>query len=279
MMPPSLARPAAVPAPWRWRKVLAAGWAFGALALIPRCWRCWKTGRVLLPDGKPAAHASVVLTHSEGDRSSIQVMLWGRGSAVRVEARNATPVRADEGGKFTLPMAAPETAVVLCHEQGLLTTRVGQIVATPDVRIHAWGVVEGKLTHQWTTPRWPADQPVAVPDPATLRLLVLGQRGHRQGGEFPPRPGAARRRPPQRLEGRGGAIATVVRDARDGESGEVTHADCIGAGTTVTGRVRLDNDRELDWQNDLGVALLKTSSRKAWPRRRAPRTTSCIAVI
>jgi beta-lactamase regulating signal transducer with metallopeptidase domain len=217
-------------------------------------------GQVLLPDGKPAAHASVILTHGEGERTNVMVSLWGRGTIMRVETRNATPVHADGDGKFTLPMAAPETPVLVYHAQGLVTTTVSEIVGKPEVRLKPWGVVEGKLLVNGQ-PR--AGQRINLTPAHVERRYDLwyapntetDKDGNFRIDQAPP--GEGRLTVSRMVEGqspRSYETPVMVK------SGDVTHADCIGNGPTVTGRVRLDKaDAELDWRKDLGTALLKTS--------------------
>jgi hypothetical protein len=213
-------------------------------------------GRVLLPDGQPAVRASVILTNTEGERSWIQIIHFSD-TNLQVEGRNATAVRTETDGRYALPMAAPDAAVLLIHTKGFLSTTFGQLTQTPEVRLAPWGIVEGMFTVNGEAragqrmnlqPRFSAksyslyfsiDHETDREGRFRFALAPVGpcilSATRNSSGEWPR------------------SWRTLV----DVKSGETTHADCAGAGRTVAGRVQLSvPDAALDWEKDLGTALL-----------------------
>lgn len=215
-------------------------------------------GQVLLPDGTPAAKASVILTRTDGEHSSINLQFFGGEDGLRIMTRNATAVHADGDGKFTLPAAAPETPVLIYHKKGSLATTVAQLAASP-ARLLPWGTVEGKLVVNGQ-PRGGYRiglSPRYTPRPYDLWFGPLIETDKAGNFKFYPAPvgecviAATQSVPGQRA--RSWETRVTV------QSGGITHADCVGEGPSVTGRVQLSKlDGGFDWQKDFESALLTT---------------------
>ncbi|MDB6019134.1 MAG: hypothetical protein JWR19_3623 [Pedosphaera sp.] len=97
-------------------------------------------GRVLLPNGKPAADA--------------QVALQVRGKYLALAKASFSPSGAREeglivntgpGGEFTLPMYDGATAVVALNEEGFAKVTLAGLKAAPQITLQAWGRIEGTL--------------------------------------------------------------------------------------------------------------------------------------
>jgi len=95
-------------------------------------------GVVLLPDGEPAANATVFLCTP---RAGVII----DGPAHVDSGLNTTTCRAqtDEAGKFSLPAATDPQGLVVIHHQGYAQLSLSDFEAT--VTLQAWGRVEGML--------------------------------------------------------------------------------------------------------------------------------------
>jgi hypothetical protein len=97
-------------------------------------------GVVVLPGGKPAANADVAL-QVEGKYLGL-----GKGAFAPGNLREeGLLVSAGADGSFTLPMYKGAKSVVALNEEGYAQVSLGQLKASPQIRLQKWGQVEGVL--------------------------------------------------------------------------------------------------------------------------------------
>lgn len=97
-------------------------------------------GIVLLPNGKPAAGAEVALK-IQGD--FIQL---GRATFRAYQAREAgRVVNTTADGHFTLPGDARAQTVLALNDQGFVEVSVDRLKSSPEIKLRAWGRLEGVL--------------------------------------------------------------------------------------------------------------------------------------
>lgn len=95
-------------------------------------------GRALLPDGAPAAGAEVVLcTASAG--------AYIRNGVNEPRTGNAPTVQTDAEGRFSFPPQGDAYLIAVIHEQGYGQVRQEQFEQAAEVKLEAWGRIEGRV--------------------------------------------------------------------------------------------------------------------------------------
>ncbi|MEP6669764.1 MAG: carboxypeptidase regulatory-like domain-containing protein [Chthoniobacter sp.] len=225
-------------------------------------------GKVLLPGGQPAARASVIITNPAGQRSYINVSTFLK-SKMRVEPRDAKTLHADAEGAFALPEIAPETTVIFIHDQGFLAITAGQLQGMTEVKLGAWGVVEGThaVNGQPRAGQRLQLQSLSGQRPYDLSFTIDVKTDADGHFRFAPAPiGPCLIYATQPSKGQWPQSYATPVEVKEG--GEITHLDVTGHGVTVTGRVRLSSpEAEVDWTKDITTALLSQdeNERNAWP--------------
>ncbi len=106
-------------------------------------------GRVLTPDGKPAAGATVALGLAQKD------IVW-EGGKIRGDGeplpdkpgdrwRRPTFVKTDDDGRFHLPMEYDPAAVLIVHESGVRELAYDVWQKSPEVTLQPWGSIAGQV--------------------------------------------------------------------------------------------------------------------------------------
>ncbi|MGD0815574.1 MAG: hypothetical protein ABSA83_18430 [Verrucomicrobiota bacterium] len=97
-------------------------------------------GVVLLPGGKPAANADVALQVEN------KYLALGKGVFAAGNLREeGLLVSAGADGSFTLPMYERAASVIALNEEGYAQVSLGQLKASPQIRLQKWGRIEGTL--------------------------------------------------------------------------------------------------------------------------------------
>ena len=110
------------------------------------------TARVLLPDGKPAAGATVALAMVQREATLEHGMLRHADDPLpeKDSERWRWPrfVKADAEGRFQLPAENdPTAAVLMVHERGIRETTLAELKPDMDVKLQAWARLAGRV--QW----------------------------------------------------------------------------------------------------------------------------------
>ncbi len=240
------------------------------------------SGLVLLPDGSPAAAATLVIVE-KGDSAYLD-----QSGQVRGSGGSSDLVRSDAQGRFEFtPKLAPEK-IFVSHESGFGEAKVADVLQGGKITLQKWGGVKGLMRV--------GDQPGTD---ETLRLqsnseMVMDSDGNGRAAGFSfslkADPDAAgnfifEKVPPgeHRL-----ALEYHFKDDRDGNSawshgqlvavkpGETATATLGGTGRRVTGRVKIlgGDASDVDWKQDVhrlvlvlpGDAVQPTNNRAAQPQ-------------
>ena len=120
-------------------------------------------GRVLQPDGKPAAGATVALGLVQRDIRVENGKIWGSDKALPDHPsdrwRLPSFVKTDAEGRFQLPTETSVAAVLVVHESGVRELTYSDFQKSPELKLQGWGRVEGRVL--WK------DKP-GVDEPVTL---------------------------------------------------------------------------------------------------------------
>lgn len=206
-------------------------------------------GRVLLPDGTPAAGATVALAlpgHgvrlAEGKLVGAMEHADPRADDKRLELTSRPLfVTADAEGRFRLPTELLPAVVYAVHDAGIAEVPQEELVRTPDIRLAAWGAIEGRAF--WI------DRPGAN-EKLYLRMLreaagfaevcslevpfVTDADGRFRAEKLPPWRGLLSRQG----ESRGGDSFIFPHQAVDIAAGQPTVVEFGGRGRTVVGRLQ-----------------------------------------
>ena len=111
------------------------------------------TGRVLTPDGKPAANAVLALAMVQRDAVIEGGALRGFGQPEPEKPgdRWRRPVFAptDNEGRFRVPNLADATAAVLiAHDSGVREIRFSEFEKAPEIKLGRWGRIDGRVLWQ-----------------------------------------------------------------------------------------------------------------------------------
>jgi beta-lactamase regulating signal transducer with metallopeptidase domain len=109
-------------------------------------------GRVLTPDGKPAAGAMVALALPQ------QEIVWEEGKLRGADLplpekpgdrwRRPRLFKADAEGRFRLPTEIEPAAVLVIHDSGVLEMSYAAWKESPDVKLQKWGSIAGQVLWQ-----------------------------------------------------------------------------------------------------------------------------------
>jgi biopolymer transport protein ExbD len=107
-------------------------------------------GRVLTPDGRPAAGATVALAMVQRDAviEGGKLRHFGEAKPAKLGDQWRRPifVYADADGRFQLPEENEETAAVLIvHEAGVRELALSEFKRSPEVTLQPWGRLEGRV--------------------------------------------------------------------------------------------------------------------------------------
>ncbi len=120
-------------------------------------------GRVLQPDGKPAAGATIALGLVQRDIRLENGRIWGsdkpRPDHPSDRWRLPTIVKTDAEGRFQLPTETSVAAVLVVHDSGVRELAYSDFKKSPELTLQGWGRVEGRVL--WK------DKP-GVDEPVTL---------------------------------------------------------------------------------------------------------------
>jgi RNA polymerase sigma factor (sigma-70 family) len=127
------------------------------------------TGLVLLPNGKPAANADVLLCTSLAG-----VTLAGPAQVQTGINTTTYRTRTDSDGKFSVSPATEPQGLIIVHDQGYAEVSTNELASPVKVTLKPWGRLEGKLILD-SQPA--ANQPVM----AANEILRYGETGQRFG--------------------------------------------------------------------------------------------------
>lgn len=106
-------------------------------------------GRVLQPDGQPAAAATIALSMPQRDA------VWEDGKLRHADEplpqkpsdrwRLPIFVRTDAEGRFTLPTEPEAAAVLIVHDSGVRELAYDDFQKSPEVKLQGWGRIEGRV--------------------------------------------------------------------------------------------------------------------------------------
>ena len=208
-------------------------------------------GVVLLPDGEPAAKATVLLCTP---RAGVSI----DGPAHVQSGINTTTYRAqtDEAGKFSLPVAVAPQGIVVVHDQGYAEIPLADLAAAGCVTLQPWGRVEGKLT---LDSRPAANERVAIVK-QVLRYTESGQRFNFVDLHLEATTDAAGvfsfdKVPPGqyrvfRMELQGRIMVSSHDTLADVTAGAVTEVALGGAGKSIAGKAILSGTASpIHWQS------------------------------
>ena len=97
------------------------------------------SGKVLLPDGRPASGAQFWISLDQLGGEVICTSpnsYWGP---------HLIKMQADNGGNFTLPQVPEEHPVLFTHSDGYVKTSLAEIARHPEIHLRPWSSVEGLL--------------------------------------------------------------------------------------------------------------------------------------
>jgi RNA polymerase sigma factor (sigma-70 family) len=212
-------------------------------------------GRVLTPDGSPAAGAVVV---SSSVRARARMEVGGQLDLVKSSAAHALT---DPAGRFTLPDAAEAERIIVAHTAGYAEIVRQQFADSLLIALRPWGRIEGTLkigsrpgggkeiwVHDWSR---------SLSSSLSLTLTVMtDSAGHFAVENVPPGEwhiGRMLRLP----NGRGTPTQLQPLDV---QAGRTTWVDLGGKGWRVVGRVRpIGFTEPVNWQRD-GPSLASKSA-------------------
>ena len=119
-------------------------------------------GKVLLPDGKPAAGAAVILTDSKYG------MLIRNGHLQSQSFETSTMARTNDDGRYQFPSQSGPMRAIVLHDAGWAEIRTDGIASPADTTLHAWAIVEGRIMQ--------GDKPL-VRKMVTLQPVIQVARG------------------------------------------------------------------------------------------------------
>ncbi len=208
------------------------------------------SGVVLLPDGKPAARAEVVLATTE---------LGALMTVGRFDRRsNFATVRTGPDGRFTLHPTVDKYLLVAAGDAGYADASQDEFARSGKLVLKPWGKIEGVV--------WIGDRPGA--DQEVLYQRDITQRGGRHYGldyGYRTRTDARGRFAFDRVAPSRGRALRVLNDNTawgwqepvEVESGRTTRVRVGGRGRVVIGRLVLDGEPEtpFDWTGNPPVVI------------------------
>ena len=240
-------------------------------------------GVVLLPNGKPAANAEVALQLTEGPFN----LSLGRGTFVSSGLREkGLLVNAGADGSFDLPLFEKAVAVVAVNEDGFAQVSLGELKASPQIRLEKFGRIEGTLrvghhlgTNEFVyvsaaTPRWNRKTIQRIgqtnsvieltnSNPAVLQPLMYDFQAFQartdENGKFvlafvpPGERSLWRKISAGENSWTQSQLATV-----DVKPGETVVTNVGGMGRTVVGRVKFNGELTVDFTKGVGVITTPT---------------------
>jgi beta-lactamase regulating signal transducer with metallopeptidase domain len=106
-------------------------------------------GRVLTPDGKPAAGATVALALAQKDAYLEGGKIRGDGEPLPEKPgdrwRRPTLVKTDAEGRFKLPTEYDPAAILIVHESGVRELAYDAWQKSPEVTLQGWGNIAGQI--------------------------------------------------------------------------------------------------------------------------------------
>jgi hypothetical protein len=106
-------------------------------------------GRALLPDGTPAAGATVALALAQRDAVWEDGKLRGQGEPLPEKPgdrwRRPLLVTTDAEGRFQLPTETEPAAILIIHDAGAAELSYAEFQKSPEVKLQGWGRIEGRV--------------------------------------------------------------------------------------------------------------------------------------
>jgi hypothetical protein len=106
-------------------------------------------GRVLTPEGQPAAEATVALALAQKDAALEDGRLRGADQPIPDKPsdrwRRPLVVKTDGQGNFELPTECEPAAVLVIHDSGVLETAYEKFQKNPELKLNRWGKIEGRV--------------------------------------------------------------------------------------------------------------------------------------
>ncbi|MEX2139591.1 MAG: hypothetical protein WD894_10040 [Pirellulales bacterium] len=106
-------------------------------------------GRILTPDRKPAAGATVALALVQKDAALQDGRLRGADQPLPEKPsdrwRRPLVVKADDEGRFKLPTEPGPAAVLVLHDSGVKELSYDSFRKSPEVVLDRWGRIEGRM--------------------------------------------------------------------------------------------------------------------------------------
>lgn len=224
--------------------------------------------RLLLPNGQPAAGATLAVKDMTGaDSTYIELNFYSAGKP-RIEGKGLKRVTADVSGNVSLPAATADAPLIAVHEGGYFFARCDGTPRSGEVRLNPWGRIEGTLTLNGRPVASQRLQLAPNRDAMTLELLtewivVTDHEGHFVFERVPAGDWTLQCTKVSKGEWPQYHSMKVTATA-----GGVTSLAYAVTGRTVTGKVNIDPaSAAIDWKKDLGNCLL-TLKQAATPDRR-----------
>jgi hypothetical protein len=206
------------------------------------------TAKVLLPDGKPAADAEAALLIPG------EYVALGRGTLRAYNARREELLaHSDTDGRLSLPSFEGATGLVVVHERGYAEISIDSLKQTPQIKLQAWGRIEGILrvgrhlgTNELVTlqqaPMFEKPQPMIDGNDFQARTDNQGRFIFTQ---VPPGERKIARMIPQGERSWVHSPGTSITV----KPGDVTRIEIGGNGRTVIGKLRLSQPNpDVDWR-------------------------------
>lgn len=222
---------------------------------------------VLQSDGKPAAEARL-WARATPDGGNLFI-----NSPSGYHGDRLAKAQADDNGRLKLPGAPDDAPVVIAHASGFLDTTMAELRRSPEVRLQAFGVVQGRLLVAGQPKRGANVSLSSLTwSPASgFYLSYLGTsdaEGRFAFTQVPPGEFKLYRWMSHTMRGGGGrAITETYQMPITVRAGETNQVDYASTGRAVIGQARPDKpELEVDWQNDDHVLTLKLPGAAATPR-------------
>ncbi len=233
----------------------------------------WQELVVLQPDGKPAAEARL-WARSAPDGGSLFI-----NSPSGYHGDRLAKAQADDAGRLKLPGAPDDAPVVLAHASGFLATTMAELRGNPEVRLRAYGVVQGRLLVAGQ-PKGGANvslNSLSWSPASGYHLSYLATTDAEGRFTFTKVPAGEYKLYRWMTHPIGNGVGRTINESYQinetyqmpitVRAGETNQVDYANTGRAVIGQARPDQpELEVNWQNDGHVLALKLPTAAVTPR-------------